>query len=387
MAPFKRHAYDAEFKLKAVGHAVEYGNRAAAREFNINESMVRKWRKQEDDLRQVKKTKQSFRGNKARWPQLEDKLEQWVVEQRAASRSVSTVTIRMKATALARDMTIDEFRGGPSWCFRFMKRRNLSIRTRTTVSQQLPKDYQEKLVTFRAYCKNKITEKKIRPEHITNMDEVPLTFDIPVNRTVEKTGTSTVSVRTTGNEKSSFTVVLACQANGQKLPPMIIFKRKTLPKENFPAGVVIKASPKGWMDEENMMKQTNSELAVIPGGLTKELQPLDIGVNRAFKARLRAAWEQWMTEGEHMFTKTGRQRRATYATICQWIVDAWADISVSTVVKAFTKAGIISELPGNSSDTDSDNDEREPGRLDAVVAQLFNSDTEEEEFEGFVDGE
>ena len=135
------------------------------------------------------------------------------------------------------------------------------------------------------------------------------------------------------------------------------------------------------------MKQTNSELAVIPGGLTKELQPLDIGVNRAFKARLRAAWEQWMTEGEHTFTKTGRQRRATYATICQWIVDAWADISVSTVVRAFTKAGIISELPGNSSDTDSDNDEREPGRLDAVVAQLFNSDTEEEEFEGFVDGE
>ncbi|CAM4731030.1 unnamed protein product [Leuciscus chuanchicus] len=358
MAPFKRHAYDAEFKLKTVGHAVEYGNRAAAREFNINESMVRKWRKQEDDLRQVKKTKQSFRGKKARWPQLEDKLEQWVVEQRAA-----------------------------------------------TTAKRLPR----KAITFRRYCKKKITEKKIRPEHITNMDEVPLTFDIPVNRTVEKTGT-----------------ILACQANGQKLPPMVIFKRKTLPKENFPAGVVIKANPKGWMDEEKMsewlreiyvkrlggffhtapspliydsmrahiidavkkqVKQTNSELAVIPGGLTKELQPLDIGVNRAFKARMRVAWEQWMTEGEHTFTKTGRQRRATYATICQWIVDAWADISVSTVIQAFTKAGIISELPGNRSDTDSDNDEREPGRLDAVVAQLFNSDTEAEEFEEFVDGE
>ena len=90
-------------------------------------------------------------------------------------------------------------------------------------------------------------------------------------------------------------------------------------------------------------------------------------------------------EGEHTFTKTGRQRRASYATICQWIVDAWADISVSTVVRAFTKAGIITELPGNSSDTDSDNDERDPGMLDAVLAQLFNSDTQE--FEGFVDGE
>ena len=109
-----------------------------------------------------------------------------------------------------------------------MKRRNLSIRTRTTLSQKLPKDYEEKLAIFRTYCENKINEKKIRPEHITNMDEVPLTFDIPVNRTVEKTGTSTVSIHTTGNEKSSFIVVLGCQANGQKLPPMVIFKRKTV---------------------------------------------------------------------------------------------------------------------------------------------------------------
>ena len=79
---------------------------------------------QEDDLRQLKKTKPSFWGNKARWPQSEDKLQQWVVEQRAASKSVSTVTFRMKATALAWDMNIDEFWGGTSWCFRFMKRRN-----------------------------------------------------------------------------------------------------------------------------------------------------------------------------------------------------------------------------------------------------------------------
>ena len=57
------------------------------------------------------------------------------------------------------------------------------------------------------------------------------------------------------------------------------------------------------------------------------------------------------------------------------------------MVQAFRKAGIITELPDNSSDTDSDNDEMEPGMLDAVLAQLFNSDTEDEEFEGYVDGE
>ena len=260
------------------------------------------------------------------------------------------------------------------------------------------------------------------------MDEVPLTFDIPVNRTVERTGTSAVNIRTTGNEKSSLTVVLACQANGQKLPPMIIFKRKTLPKEKFPAGVIIKANPKGWMDEEMMsdwlrevyvkrpdgffhkspslliydsmrahltdvvkakVKKTNSELCVIPGGLTKELQPLDIGINRPFKAKLRVAWEYWITDSEHTFTKTGRQRRANYATICQWIMGSWSKISVSTITRPFRKAGIIPEQSNtdNSDETDSNSDETDPVMLDAEIAQLLNSDTEDKEFDGFLEEE
>ena len=188
MAPAKRHAYEAQFKLKAISYAAVHGNREDAREFKINESIVRKWRKQQNELRQVKKTKLSFCGNKAKWPQLEDQLEQWVIEQRTAGRSVSTVTIRLKAKVIAEDMNIENFDGGPSWCFRFMKRRQLSIRARTTVAQQLPADYKEKLAIFRTYCINKITEKKIQPNHITNMDEVPLTFDIPMNHTVEKKG-------------------------------------------------------------------------------------------------------------------------------------------------------------------------------------------------------
>ena len=76
-----------------------------------------------------------------------------------------------------------------------------------------------------------------------------------------------------------------------------------------------------------------------------------------------------MTEGEHTSTKTGRQRRASYATMCQWIV-----VSVSSVVRAFMKAGIITEQQpstGNSNETDSDNDERDPGMLDAEIAQTL----------------
>lgn len=78
-----------------------------------------------------------------------------------------------------------------------------------------------------------------------------------------------------------------------------------------------------------------------------------------------------MTEGEHTFTKTRRQRQPSYATICQWIVDTWAYISVSSVVRAFMKAGIMTEQLINNKETDLDNDERDTGVLDAEIAQLL----------------
>ncbi|KAF4804982.1 pogo transposable element with KRAB domain-like protein [Turdus rufiventris] len=206
-----------------------------------------------------------------------------------------------------------------------MKRRQLSVHTKTTVSQQLPADYEEKLVTFLSYCKSKISEKNIQPHCIINMDEVPLTFDMPLTRTMQQTRTSMVPIKNTGSKKTLFTVVLGILSNGQKLRPMVIFKRKVLPKDKFPKGIDVAMNPKGWMDEQvmrtwltefyarrpdrffhplpgllifdsmcmhktdsmkAMVKKINSELAVISGGLTKEVQPLDMSIICSFKAKL-----------------------------------------------------------------------------------------------------
>lgn len=57
----RRGTLTKQFKLQASSNAEEHGSRASAREFKINESMVREWGKQETELRQVKKTKLSFR--------------------------------------------------------------------------------------------------------------------------------------------------------------------------------------------------------------------------------------------------------------------------------------------------------------------------------------
>ena len=93
---------------------------------------------------------------------------------------------------------------------------------------------------------------KLRLVNIGNMDETPVWFDMPTSKTVDSVGVKTVLLKTTGHEKTRFTVVLACLADGTKLKPMVIFKRKTMPKDNFPAGVVVHNHPKGWMDESGV---------------------------------------------------------------------------------------------------------------------------------------
>jgi len=82
------------------------------------------------------------------------------------------------------------------------------------------------------------------------MDEVALTFDVPSNKTVDVKVAKTIMIKTSGNEKMHYTVVLACCADGTKLPPLLIFKRKMLPKDVIPHGTYIHVHSKGWMDGE-----------------------------------------------------------------------------------------------------------------------------------------
>ncbi|KFD60488.1 hypothetical protein M514_27324 [Trichuris suis] len=73
---------------------------------------------------------------------------------------------------------------------------------------------------------------------IGNIDETPVFLDMVRNRTVERKGKKWILVRSTGHGKTHFTVVLSCLANRMKLKPMVIFKRRRRPKEDFPSGVL-----------------------------------------------------------------------------------------------------------------------------------------------------
>ena len=81
------------------------------------------------------------------------------------------------------------------------------------------------------------------------MDETSMWFDMPSNSTINQKGVKTVSIRMTNYERSSFTVILACMANGTKLPAICIFKLQKIPKEKFSHGVHIRVNKKEWVNE------------------------------------------------------------------------------------------------------------------------------------------
>ena len=168
--------------------------------------------------------------------------------------------VRTKASQLAKQSRflllypmINKCKWSNKWVDGFMRRNNFSNRRRTTVAQRLPEDLEPKRDEFLS----NILYHRMRYNYplalIGNMDETPLAFDMPSNYTLEETGAQTVGIRTTGYEKSNFTVVLSCLADGTKLPPMILFKLVNVPRQVFPLGIVVRANPSGYMNGDEMI--------------------------------------------------------------------------------------------------------------------------------------
>ena len=57
------------------------------------------------------------------------------------------------------------------------------------------------------------------------------------------------------------------------------------------------------------LKSLNTKPAVIPGGMTVIVQPLDDAINKPFKDYMRKKWQEWMLADQHTFTASGRIRK------------------------------------------------------------------------------
>lgn len=65
-------------------------------------------------------------------------------------------------------------------------------------------------------------------------------------------GFKTVNVKASEHDKTQYTAVLSCFGERAKLPPLLIFKKKTLPNDKILRGIAVHVHQKDLMDNEGM---------------------------------------------------------------------------------------------------------------------------------------
>ena len=107
-----------------------------------------------------------------------------------------------------------EFKASRGWLQKFSQRHGLALRRRTSISQNLPKQLEEKLSGFYEMFANFLKIGKYPLALVGNMDKMPIFFDMLPNKPFAKKGSKSVTVRTSGCEKKHVTVALTIAACG-----------------------------------------------------------------------------------------------------------------------------------------------------------------------------
>ncbi|CAG9531159.1 unnamed protein product [Cercopithifilaria johnstoni] len=147
----KLKQYVLEEKLDIIDYAKIIGNRAAGREFNVAESSIREWRKNEQRLRSMFETapERSRLDDGRRRPvseDLEKGLLQYVTSRSDSETALTWHDIKEKANILWKDICDRNpkysdrgFTANMGWVARFVRRNNITLQVTNSASTIAPK--------------------------------------------------------------------------------------------------------------------------------------------------------------------------------------------------------------------------------------------------------
>ena len=102
---------------------------------------------------------------------------------------------------------------------------------------------------------------------------------------------------------------------------------------------------------EGTLREENTDICVIPGGLTSQLQPLDVCLNKPLKQGMRMKWTEWlMDKTNHDFTPSGLLKKPSISFMCAWIKEVWKGLHPDMIVKSFKKCSISNAIDGAEDD-------------------------------------
>ncbi|CAI7878564.1 unnamed protein product [Closterium sp. NIES-54] len=323
--------------LKMQDSQPDLSDRALAKLAKVQPCQIRDWKKMRERLEVSSSCRRRLMGagRKSKFPFMERAVYRQFLKHRGRGLAVSVSMLqKWSAKYMKHRMPGVNWRASFYWATRFHARWHLARRVKTKMGQKLAADCKAKMESFWEFVRQMRSLHDYPLDLILNADQTPLFLEMPAERTLEMKGALTVHVRSAGYEKERVTVMLAVTASGLKLPPYVVFKRKTIPKVMVPfpkplrestgrrrEALVVLDSYRGHLTEAvgQTMRMFRLSRAVIPGGCTPLVQPLDVSINRVFKCGL----------------------------VLRWIDESWEAIPEELVKKAFVTCGISTPIDGS----------------------------------------
>jgi hypothetical protein len=365
-------------------------------------------------------------------------LLQFVFAQREQGINVRHTLVALRASSLLHDtFGPKSFNAKLLAVKRFMRKHNYVYRASTNESTRSLAEVGEEAKAFVEETRDLLVGPHRDMRWVFNMDQTPLHFSYHSSHTLEKRGTRTINVRKSSNGTKRATAALTVTAAGDFLTPMIVFKGKpdgTIAARELPTldpTSIYACQEAAWMDERcmimwvdeifspylaanpppegvqpvllldsyrcHMMASVVSRIEAlgvlvihIPGGCTGLTQPLDVGINRSFKARCRRRWEEWLI---NLLDTTDKVRDATREEVSEWVAEVFWEFvdSGSRILRnAWRKTGYdwfpgVDDQRNKNADDDSNDDYEDDVDNDRFDDSLFYTEEVEEE-SGDIDG-
>lgn len=216
-------------KYAAKKKAEKWSIRRVARRRKVSERSIRNWIKDYKNMiafenQRAVRMRTTFA--KSQLVVIQEELLQFIFERREQGYAVIPRTLILKASTLLPEFSIKTLDAQKSALRRFLMKANLVYRIGTHVSQKSPLETVSDALDFVEIVRPFLYGPSRHPKYILNMDQTPVYYSMHEKKTLETKGVRTVNLRTCKNDSERITVGVTISADGDLLPPTIVFKGK-----------------------------------------------------------------------------------------------------------------------------------------------------------------
>ncbi|XP_069032895.1 pogo transposable element with ZNF domain [Embiotoca jacksoni] len=396
-------------QLRIALFALCDGLRPASRVFSTETRLIRSWLKEAR-----KRSRRTERDPKAHGDG-GGRMVAWVLSMREQQLPITESNLFHKASTLKKKGGFDDsFRISYDWAVSFLLRQRLGVRSvgrAALLAHVLPPSLETAVESFREFTRKVIRVHELSDRTVAAMDELCLFVDL---RLAQDKAHRSEALELTGS-LPLVTVYLTALADGTVLPSLVVANRK-LPDKVLPEFVLLEASPEGLLVEEALdlwtkkvwlqhvsgpVQHSKSLLvldrhrehmgdqyltfisglgtlpAVIPGGFSFRLQPLEVCVKPVLQRFLLARWVKFVNGDPKELEETvPQQLQANVAQLLvDWVVEALTHLNKLQRLckKSFDLTGLLPRRDQENEEADDQTMGRKP---EGIQSDLLETLTE-----------